>query len=128
MRREEKEIFIRKRVLISKGKKNTKESTMTSQVLKCIDFLEKLLIVFRKNNYNYWLCGEIGNYTKECKHRKNKFIKTLGSSVHFEFSKEEALDLALKNNKGIVDIVMEDTRPCSEKQQRNCWYSNGRWI
>jgi len=43
--REEKEIFLRKRALTSKGKKNIKENIITNQVLKGVDSLEKLLNV-----------------------------------------------------------------------------------
>jgi len=43
------------------------------------------------------------------KRKKNKkLIETLGSLNFFEFSKEEARDLTLRNNKGIVEIVIED--------------------
>jgi len=35
-------------------------------------------------------------------------IETLGSIDYFELSEEEALDLALSNNKGIVEIILED--------------------
>ena len=38
----------------------------------------------------------------------NKLIETLGSLDYFELSEEEALDLTLKNNEGIVEIVLED--------------------
>ena len=48
---EEKDNFIRKRVSTIKGKKNTKESIVTSQAPKGEDFLEKLLIILQ---------GEIG--------------------------------------------------------------------
>ena len=59
-----------------------------------------------KNNCKCWACGEVGHYANECKNRKNnKFIETLGSLDYFEISKEEALDLALNNNKGIVEIT-----------------------
>jgi len=39
---------------------------------------------------------------------KNKPIETLGSKDCFELSEEEALDLPLKHNKAIVEIVLED--------------------
>ena len=32
----------------------------------------------------------------------------MGSFDYFELSEDEALDLSLKNNKGIVEIVLED--------------------
>lgn len=35
-------------------------------------------------------------------------IETLGCLYYFELSEDEALDLALKNNKGIVKIVLDD--------------------
>jgi len=63
----------------------------------------------KKNNYKCWACGEVGHYANECKNKKNnKLIETLGSLDYFEISEEEALHLALNNNKGIVKIVMEE--------------------
>ena len=54
-------------------------------------------------------CREVGHYAHECKNGKsNKLIKTLGSLDYFEFNEEEALDLTLKNNNGIVKIILED--------------------
>ena len=44
----------------------------------------------------------------ECKNRKNnKIIETLGSLDYIELSEDEALDLALGNNKRIVEIIKE---------------------
>ena len=40
--------------------------------------------------------------------KNNKLIETSGSLDYVELSEDEALDLALSNNKGIVEI-MEDT-------------------
>ena len=54
------------------------------------------------------MCGE-GHYANECKNRKNnKLIETLGSLDYFEISEEKALDLALNNNKGIVEITIDE--------------------
>ena len=51
----------------------------------------------------------VGRYANECKNKKNnKLIETLGSSEYFEINEEEALDLALNNNKGIVEITIEE--------------------
>ena len=45
----------------------------------------------------------------ECKNKKdNKLIETLGSLDYFEISKDEALDLALHNNKGIVEVTIDE--------------------
>ena len=45
----------------------------------------------------------------QMKNRKNnKLIKTLGSLYYFEISEEEALDLALNNNKGTVEITIDE--------------------
>ena len=55
MGKEEHENFIRKRVLTSKGKKNTKESIVTIQAPRDVDFLERLFIV-GKNNCKCWAC------------------------------------------------------------------------
>ena len=43
--KEEKENYIRKRVLTSREAKNIEENITTNQVLKNVDFLEKLPIV-----------------------------------------------------------------------------------
>jgi len=40
--------------------------------------------------------------------KNNKLIVTLDSLDYFKLSEEEVLDLALKNNKGIVKIVLEN--------------------
>jgi len=56
-----------------------------------------------------WACGEVGHYANECKNRKNnKLIETLGSLDYFEINEEEALDLALNNNKGFVEITVDE--------------------
>ena len=53
-------------------------------------------------------CGEVGHYANECKNRKNnKLIETLRSLYYVELSEDEALDLALNNNKGIVEIILD---------------------
>ena len=41
----------------------------------------------------------------------------MGSLDYFEISEEEALDLALKNNKVIVEVVMEDEYEESEYEE-----------
>ena len=62
------------------------------------------------------MCQEVGNYANKCKNRKNnKFSERLDSIDYFEISDEEkAIDLALKNNKGIVEILMDDEYKESE--------------
>ena len=53
--------------------------------------------------------GEVGHYANECKNRKNnKLTKTSESLDYIELSKDQALDLALSKNKGIVEIIMEN--------------------
>ena len=47
MREDEKESFIRKKALISKGERNIKENIITNQVLKNGDFLGNALIVLQ---------------------------------------------------------------------------------
>jgi len=62
-----------------------------------------------KNNYECWAFREGEHYANECKNKKNnKLIETLGSLDYVEISKEEALDLALNNNNGIVEVVTEE--------------------
>ena len=41
----------------------------------------------------------------------------MGSLDYFELTEDEALDLALKNNKGIVAIVLEDKYEESNYEQ-----------
>ena len=53
-------------------------------------------------------CGEISHYINKCKNRKNdKLIEAFCILEYFELSEEEALDLNPKNNKGIVEIILE---------------------
>jgi len=53
--------------------------------------------------------GEVGHYANKCRNRKNNNLdETLDSLDYFELKGEEALGLVLKNNKGIIKIVMED--------------------
>ena len=40
--------------------------------------------------------------------KNNNLIKTLGSLDYVELSKDEALGLALNNNKGIVEIILDN--------------------
>ena len=40
--------------------------------------------------------------------KNNKLIETLGSLNYFEIGEEEALDLSLNNNKGIVEITIDE--------------------
>jgi len=57
----------------------------------------------RKNNCKCWACGEVGHYANECKNRRNnKLIEILGNLDYVELGKDEALDLVLSKNKGIV--------------------------
>ena len=55
------------------------------------------------------MLGEVGHYANECKNKKNnKLIETLGRLDYVELSEDEALDLALGNNKGIVEIIEDN--------------------
>ena len=70
-------------------------------------FLGKQIIILQ--NDKCWACGEVGHYANECKNRKNnKLIETLGSLDYVELSEDEASDLTLSNNKGIVEIIMDN--------------------
>ena len=60
----------------------------------------------KKNKCKCWACGAVGHYANECKNkRNNKLIETLGSLDYVELGEDEALDQALDNNKGIVEII-----------------------
>ena len=62
-----------------------------------------------KNNCKCWACGKVWHFPNECKNRKNnKLIETLGSLDYIKLSEDEALDLAVSNNKGIVEIIMDN--------------------
>ena len=53
-----------------------------------------------------------------CKSRKNnKLIETLGSLDYVELSEDETLDLALNNNKGIVEIISDNEYKESDYEQ-----------
>ena len=43
----------------------------------------------------------------------------MDSLDHFELSEEEVLDLTLKNNKGIIKIVLEDKYEKSDYEETN---------
>ena len=63
----------------------------------------------RKNNCKYWTCVKVGHYANKCKNRKNnKLIGTLRSLDYVELSEDKTLDLALNNNKGIVEIILDN--------------------
>ena len=108
--REEKEIFLWKRVLTSKGEKKYKGKYYNKQSHKKHSIFRKIAYCpARKINCKCWACGKVGHYTNECKNKKNnKLIETFRSLDYLEISKEEALDLALKNNKRIVEVVIKD--------------------
>jgi len=74
-----------------------KENIITNQALKNKHFFWKTSYYpARKNNCKRWVCREVGEYTNECKNRKNnKLIETLGSLDYFELSEEKTLDLVL---------------------------------
>ena len=73
-----------------------------------------------KSNCKCQAYDEIGHYVNECKSRKNnKLIETLGSLDYFELSEDESLDLTLKNNKGIVEIVLKDEYEESDYEGTN---------
>ena len=63
------------------------------------------------------VCRDVDYYANECKSKQNnKLIETLGSLDYFEFSKKEALDLALKN-KSIIKMVLEDEYEESDQEE-----------
>ena len=100
---EEREI-LRKRVLTSKEEKKYKIKYFQKPSLRKHWFFRKAAYCpVGKNNCKCWACGEVEHYTNECKNKKNsKLIETLGSLDYFEISEEEALDLALNNNKELL--------------------------
>jgi len=71
-----------------------------------------------KNNCKCWACGEVGHYANECKNRKNnKLIETLGSLDYVEHSEDEALELSLSNNKGILEIMLDNEYEASHYEE-----------
>ena len=51
------------------------------------------------------------------KMERNKLIETLGSLHYFDLSEQEALNLVLKNNKGICKIVLEEEYEESDSEE-----------
>ena len=51
----------------------------------------------------------------------------MDSLDYFEISKEEALDLALKNNKGIVEIALEDEHEKRDNEETSHMMESS-WI
>jgi len=49
--------------------------------------------------------------------KNNELIKTLGSLDYIEHSEDEALDLALSNNKGIVIIILDNEYEKSDYEE-----------
>ena len=47
----------------------------------------------------------------------NKLIETLGSLDYVELSEDKALDLALSNNKGIVEIILDNEYEKSDYEE-----------
>ena len=81
-------------------------------------FKKYYLFSCTKNKCKGWTCEQGGYYANGCKIRKNnKPIDTLSSIDYFELSVEEALDLTLKNNKKIVEIVVEDEHEESDYEK-----------
>ena len=67
---------------------------------------------------NNWACEKVGHYGNECKNMKsNKLIETLGNLDYVDLSKDEALDLALNNNKGIVEITLNNVYEESDYEE-----------
>ena len=62
----------------------------------------------KKRTCKYWSCGEIGHYANECKKANHKLMEALGSWDYIEIPEDEALELALTNNKGILEIIEEE--------------------
>ena len=116
--KERRKKFIRKGTLTSTGVKNIKESNI-NRALKNKDFFRKAAYCpISKNNCKCWACREVGHYINECKNRKhNELIETLSGLNYFKLSEEETLDIALKNNKKIVEIVLEDEHEESDMKK-----------
>ncbi|XP_021733293.1 uncharacterized protein LOC110700113 [Chenopodium quinoa] len=62
----------------------------------------------KKKTCKCWSCGELGHYANECKKANHKLMEALESWDYIEIPEDEALELALNNNKGIVEIVEEE--------------------
>ena len=108
--RRRKRKFYKKKGFNKHRGENIKKHIITNQVLKNEAFQESHLVSWqKKTNYECWTYREVGHYTNECKNRKNsKLIETLSSLDYCEFIEEQGLALALKINKGIFKIVLED--------------------
>ena len=88
--------------------RNIKENIITSPKKRRF-FMKATHCPAGKNNCKCWACREVGHYTNECNNRKNnKVIENLGSLDYIELSEDKALDLVLNNNKGIVEIILDN--------------------
>ena len=80
----------------------------------------------QKNNCKCWGCGEVGHYANDCKNRKNnKLIETFGSPDYVELSEDEFLNLALNNNKGIVEIILDSKYEESDYEETSHMMESG---
>jgi len=71
-------------------------------------------------------CGEVGHYANECKNRKNdKLIETLRSLNYVGLSEDESLDLALNNNKGIIEIILDNEYEKSDCEETSYMMESG---
>jgi len=92
-----------------RGEKYKRKYFLKSSPRKHKFFGKATYCLVEKNNCKCWACGKVGYCANECKNKKNNMlIETLGSLDYFEISEEEALDLTLNNNKGIVDVTIEE--------------------
>ena len=107
--KEEKKIYKKKSFNKQRGEKYKRKYYNKPSPNKRRFFRKAAYCPTGKNNCKCWACEEVRHYANECKNRKNnKLIKTFGSLYYFELNKEEAWDLALKNNKDIVEIILKD--------------------
>ena len=63
----------------------------------------------KKNTCKCYVNEEIGHFTNQCRNKNNnKIIEALGSLDYVELDEEEALELTLENNKGIIELIEEE--------------------
>ena len=114
--------------------KDTVRSFKWKAIKKCLAFIENMqqdttlqwAVLSNYKNLN----GEASLVRRYVRNEYKRVSDTLGSLDYVELSEDEALDLALSNNKGIVEIIMENEYEKSDYEEtshrmESSWISLG---
>ena len=117
-RRRERKFYKKKSFNKQRGEKHKRKYYNKLSPKKSRFFRKVAYCRTGKNNCKCCACGEVGHHANKCKNRRNnKLIETLDNIDYIELSEDEALDLALSNNKGIVEIIMDNEYKVIIKKQ-----------